>query len=206
MIRVLSLDLDGTLIPNEFVDRFWNHAIPLAYSIRHGIGYEEARRFVLGEYDRIGMRDLRWYIPWFWLRRFGLNLGYEELVRLAGIDPKPYEDAVSLLKKVRGRLIVVVSTMVPLSLAFFELKYLKGYIDEVYSAISDTGRYEKDENFYRFLSNSLGVEEKEILHVGDDYEFDYVMPRRAGLNSEHLSREGKGLRALTDLIELYGLR
>ena len=125
MIRVLSLDLDGTLIPNEFVDSFWNHAIPLAYSITHGIGYEEARRFVLEEYDRIGMGDLRWYIPWFWLRRFGLNLGYEELVRLAGIDPKPYEDTVSLLREVRGRLTVVVSTIVPLSLAFFELKYLK---------------------------------------------------------------------------------
>lgn len=206
MIRVVSLDLDGTLIPNEFVDEFWNHAIPLAYSIKHEIPYKDARKFVLEDYDRIGMGDMRWYIPWFWLKRFGIDIGFGELTSLAGIEPRPYDDALEFLKSIKGRVKVVVSTIVPLSLAFFELKYLKDYVEEVYSAISDTGRYEKDERFYRLLLCSLSVKGKEVLHIGDDYKFDYLMPRKAGLNAEYIDERGKGLRRLMELIYLYGIR
>ena len=63
MLRVLSLDLDGTLIRKGFDDIFWNKLVPELFAESRKISFEDAQKFILDAYDSIGPADPQWYIP-----------------------------------------------------------------------------------------------------------------------------------------------
>ena len=50
----------------------------------------------------------------------------------------------------------------------------------------------------------LGVEAEKIMHIGDDWHFDFVIPRKIGIKSVFLDRTGerKGKFVIRDLREL----
>ncbi|PJB21973.1 MAG: hypothetical protein CO114_02500, partial [Euryarchaeota archaeon CG_4_9_14_3_um_filter_38_12] len=55
--------------------------------------------------------------------------------------------------------------------------------------------------FYLKLLESLRVSKDEIIHVGDHYEFDYLVPKRIGIKSFYVDRNNtrKGRDVLRDL-------
>ncbi|MEM0083743.1 MAG: hypothetical protein QW102_04395, partial [Candidatus Nezhaarchaeales archaeon] len=67
-IKVISLDVTGTLVSEKFVDSFWLELIPKLFAERHDISIDEAKRVVYLSYDRIGRNDIRWYIPSYWFK------------------------------------------------------------------------------------------------------------------------------------------
>ena len=59
--------------------------------------------------------------------------------------------------------------------------------------------------FYRRICQILGANPDEIVHVGDHYEFDYLVPRELGIQAFYLDRTAKkesGDFILRDLREL----
>jgi putative hydrolase of the HAD superfamily len=44
--------------------------------------------------------------------------------------------------------------------------------------------------FYQRICQILGASPQEIVHIGDHYEFDYLVPRRLGIRAFHLDRSG----------------
>ena len=45
--------------------------------------------------------------------------------------------------------------------------------------------------FYRQICQILGANPEEIVHIGDHYEFDYLVPRTLGIQAFYLDRSGE---------------
>jgi putative hydrolase of the HAD superfamily len=56
------------------------------------------------------------------------------------------------------------------------------------SATTDFGEVQKTEAFYTKVCQALNVGARDVVHVGDHWEFDYVAPTRAGLRAYYLDR------------------
>jgi hypothetical protein len=48
MAKIISFDMDGTLIDSVFTDWVWSHGIPTLYSAKTGLSFDEAKTFVEG--------------------------------------------------------------------------------------------------------------------------------------------------------------
>jgi len=75
--KIISFDLDGTLVSAQYGDMVWNHGIPVEYAKKYSMGFEDARKTVIGEYKTLGDGDLLWYDIGYWLKRFNLDLSPE---------------------------------------------------------------------------------------------------------------------------------
>ncbi|HDN18130.1 MAG TPA: HAD family hydrolase [Candidatus Bathyarchaeota archaeon] len=47
----------------------------------------------------------------------------------------------------------------------------------------------KDSEFYRYVAKQIGVKPSEVLHVGDNLEYDYYEPRKIGMKTLYINRE-----------------
>ncbi len=64
----------------------------------------------------------------------------------------------------------------------------------------------KTATFYRQICEILKSEPNEITHIGDHFEFDYLVPRSLGIRAYYLDRSGKekGEFVLSDLRDIEG--
>jgi putative hydrolase of the HAD superfamily len=72
-----------------------------------------------------------------------------------------------------------------------EATSLGRYFDQIFSATSDFRVVKKTIEFYRRICQSLGASPQEIVHIGDHYEFDYLVPQRLGILAFYLDRSGE---------------
>ena len=193
-IKVISFDLDGTLIDYRFVGSVWFEGIPRLYSVKKGVSFGDARKAVKGEYDRVGKERLEWYDLRYWMRKFGLNVAPQELMGYFEHRIKTYPEVPKVLEqlKQRGfRLIVVTNAR----REFVELELRKAeienYFERVFSSTSDFGMVKKTVNLYQRVCNILEISPQKMIHVGDDRNFDFDVPRRLGILAFHLDRTGK---------------
>lgn len=206
-VRVLSLDLDGTIVSRDYVDYFWLELVPRLYAERWGLPFSEAKEDVLKQYDEVGPRDLRWYKPRYWFERFGLDssLLHRALQEAAELV-KPYDDALELLRLASGKLRIVVCTSASsefVSIVFERVPELRERVSRVFSSVSDYALPSKPPEFYLKVLEELRVEPGELLHVGDDDEADHRIPQSLGIRAYLVDRSGeRGLRSLLDLLPL----
>ncbi|MFH1087296.1 MAG: HAD family hydrolase, partial [Chloroflexota bacterium] len=62
--------------------------------------------------------------------------------------------------------------------------------------------------FYLHVCRQLGASPEEVLHVGDNRQFDYLFPRQVGIQAFHLDRKaetGQEQHTLGSLTELKSL-
>ena len=78
--KVISFDLDGTIVDGAYGNMVWLEGIPEKFAARHAMSAEEAKKAVKSAYDSIGEADLLWYDIDYWLRRFGLTVRPEDLL------------------------------------------------------------------------------------------------------------------------------
>jgi len=76
-MKVISFDLDGTLVTDEFSQIVWHKGIPELYAEKYGCGFDEARKFIFQEYEKVGA--IEWYYIRYWLKFFGLANNWEKL-------------------------------------------------------------------------------------------------------------------------------
>ncbi len=205
-IRVVSMDLDDTLVTREYVDYFWLELVPRLYAEASGLPFEEARRRVFESYDEVGEDDLRWYLPDYWFRRFNIRDRLEEALREAGRRVRPYPDALRVVRELKDSVELVISTNAArefVELVFEAVPEFRDAFKRVYSCVSDFGIARKTPRFYRLVCADLGVEPSEVLHVGDDPVYDREVPRSVGIKAFSINREGGGdLRSLYEVLEL----
>jgi 2-haloalkanoic acid dehalogenase type II len=206
-IKVISFDLDGTLFDNRFVDSVWLEEIPRLYSVKKMVSIDDARKAVKGEYDKVGKERLEWYDLHYWIRKFDLNIDGKELLRSFEDRIKTYPEVPNILEQLKQkgfRLIILTNAQ----RMFVELELNKAkidnYFDHVFSSTSDFRMVKKTENLYKKVCNALRISPQEMIHVGDDVNFDFNTPRRLGVEAFHLDRTGenKGELVIYSLEEL----
>jgi putative hydrolase of the HAD superfamily len=201
-IRVLSVDLDGTIIDERFAEHFWMEFMPELYAERKGVPLEEAQRVVRTAYDEVGPMDLRWYMPDYWLRRFGIDADPRALILENAGWIRMYPDAEELLRGLGDGVLLVASTNSARIFAEVYEEVLGIRFHAIMSCVSDFGVPRKYADFYREAARRLGVAPGEIVHVGNDPVWDLEMPLSAGVDAYLLDRRGcggRGARCVDDL-------
>ena len=189
MIKVISFDVDGTLVDAEYNDLVWLEEIPRLYAEKKGIDFKTAYDFILAEYEKVGENDLRWYDMNYWLKLFGINRTYAEIMQKYTDRIEIYPEVEKTLEILQSKMTIVVITLMPREFLDVKLKKLNGYFSRTFSTISDF-KSQKTTDVYREICKLLGVSENELLHIGDSWEKDYMAPRKAGIRTLYLDRTG----------------
>jgi HAD superfamily hydrolase (TIGR01549 family) len=206
MTKIISFDMDGTLINPEFTDWIWKHGIPTLYAQRYGTSFEAAKTFVEGEYQKVGEGAVEWYDIKYWFRFFQLETHWQGLMERYIDKIDVYPDVNPILEYLNHKFSLILASNAGREFIEIEMKAtgLERYFDRIFSATSDFGNVKKTTGFYRRICEILGANPHEIIHVGDHYEFDYLVPRKLGIHAFYLDRSGgqKGDDVLGDLKEL----
>jgi len=193
MPKIISFDMDGTLIDSKFTDWVWSHGIPTLYAAKTGLSFIEAKAFVEGEYRKVGERALEWYDIKYWFRFFQLQGHWKTLMERYVDKINVYDDVANTLECLKDHFSLVLTSNAGREFIGVELGAtgLKKYFDRIFSATSDFGEVKKTVGFYERICQMLGVEPREIFHVGDHYDFDYLVPRALGIQAYYLDRSGQ---------------
>jgi putative hydrolase of the HAD superfamily len=117
-----------------------------------------------------------------------------------------YPDVNDILDGLKGRLPIILTSNAGREFIDVEMEAtgLGRYFDRIFSATSDFGEVKKTAGFYQRICQILGTRPQEMVHVGDHYEFDYLVPRSLGIHAFYLDRSGEknGDFVLRDLREL----
>ena len=206
MAKIISFDMDGTLVDSEFTDWVWLHGIPTLYAEKVRVPFEEAKHFVVEEYLKVGEGAIEWYDIKYWFEFFKLEQNWKVLMERYVDKINIYPDVNHLLDRLRDRFRLVLTSNAGKEFIDVEMEAtgLKKYFDRIFSATSDFGEVKKTMGFYQRICQILGASPQEIVHVGDHYEFDYLVPRSLGIHAFYLDRSGKqrGDLILRDLRDL----
>jgi len=210
MIRVISLDMDGTLVNSRFVDKVWMEGMPMLYAEKTGLDFPVAKEYVVGEYMKIGSDKLEWYDLLYWIERFGLKVSKDELLQMYEDEIETYPEVQEVLDLLSEDYELVVTSNAAREFIDFELDGLSDYFSETFSATSDFREVKKSPLIYGTVCAHMGAKPFEVLHIGDHYSYDYESPLEAGLDALFLDRKGErsGREVVGDLREaqvlIYG--
>lgn len=206
MAKIISFDMDGTLVDPEFTDWVWGHGIPTLYAEKAGLPFEEAKDFVVKEYLKVGEGAIEWYDIKYWFRFFKLEESWKVLMERYADKIKVYPDVHPLLEWLRDRYPLVLTSNAGREFIHVEMEAtgLGRYFNQIFSATSDFGEVKKTAGFYQRICRILEARPQEIVHVGDHYEFDYLVPGSLGIHAFYLNRSDgqRGEFIISDLRDL----
>ena len=194
MKKIISFDLDGTLVDGLYGEMVWNHGLPEVFAGKYGMTVDEAKVVTRREYETVGDGRLEWYDIEYWLDRFDLPVSsgellnrYESYIRLL-----PFTREV--LEKLQERYTLIIASNAARIFVEKEVSHadIGRHFSVIVSATSDYRIVKKGNPFYTRLLDQLGVSPHEIIHVGDHKIFDFEAPSRLGIESYHLSADGNG--------------
>lgn len=188
-VEIISFDLDGTLVKDSFVKKFWFKEVPRLYSNVHGTEFQESLRRVKQAYDEVGPEDIRWYRPSYWFERFDLDVDPRETVEDIDWGVEYFDDALEVLDSLSGLLDLAVITNSPRIFIGVQLESIDDFFSQVYSCPSDFGDIKSSEDVYFRICEDLGIQPSELMHVGDDSFYDYEIPEKVGIDSFVIDRE-----------------
>ncbi len=204
-MEIISFDLDETLVKRNLIDRFWFEEVPKLYAEKHGLGFEEAVKQVKKSYNDLGPEDVRWYQPSYWFDRFGLDKDSNRVIENLSDEVEYFEDALDVLDRLFGNYDLIVVTNASREFVSVQLSDVRDYFSKIFSCTSDFGEVKKDSSVYERVCEILDVEPSELVHVGDDVDFDYTVPRKAGIRTflvNRKERNGSEENVIGDLREL----
>jgi len=206
MPKIISFDMDGTLVDPEFTDWVWGHGIPTLYAKKVRVPFEEAKGFVVKEYLKVGEGAIEWYDIKYWFQFFQLEESWKVLMERYADKINIYPDVNPLLERLKDRYRLVLTSNAGREFIDIEMEAtaLGRYFGQIFSATSDFGEVKKTADFYQRICRTLKARPKEIVHVGDHYEFDYLVPRSLGIYAFYLDRSGeqRGDFIISDLRDL----
>ena len=212
-IKVISFDLDGTLVELEFSEWVWSVGIPQLFAEKRGISFDEAKEIVEEEYRKVGDRSPQWYDIKYWFNFFQLNGHWKPLLNRFSHKIKPYPEVSKVLQDLSPnyRLIIISNAAREFIDIEVELAELRRYFSRIFSATSDFGQIKKTAEFYGGICQLLGISSQEMVHVGDHWEFDYIAPKGRGIKALHIdrswSRRGDDvIRSVEEVGQKLGLR
>ena len=186
----ISFDIDGTIIKPEFNELVWFKEIPERYAQKQGIGLQQAKECVMRSYEKVGDDNLKWYILDYWLKHFELPVEEQEVLEKYADKVEAYDEVLPTLQELKKEYTLIVSSAMPRSFIDVKLRHkdLFRYFDRIFSAVSDFGMAKKESAFYQKVCEAINIPTRELVHVGDNYETDYLAPRQVHVTSFYLDR------------------
>jgi len=200
--EIISFDLDGTLVTTDFVDAVWLERIPELYAEKYGLNFEEAKKRVEEEYLKVGPEALEWYDIHYWIEKFKLDANWKEILLSCKNKLRLYPEVKKVLESLSENATIIITSNAAREFIVIEVQVLDLRIlfSNIFSAVSDFHKTKKDKEVYRKIMEKVGGK---FIHVGDNYDFDYIAPRQAGLVAYYLDRSGNsnGSHVVRNLIE-----
>ncbi|MGQ9546333.1 MAG: HAD family hydrolase [Dehalococcoidia bacterium] len=202
--ELISFDAEGTLVTPDFSQTIWHEAIPALYAQKRGIDLAQAKDCVAQEYGKVGDQRLEWYDIEYWFRYLGLG-SCQPVIQSCLCKVCCYPEVKDVLSSLASKYRLIVASGTPLELLHCLLQDVKPYFVRIFSSISHY-RQVKSPDFYLRICQEMGVEPSQVIHVGDNWQFDFLNARQAGLNAFYIDRSGKNHQgSLSDLTQLAHL-
>lgn len=200
-IEVISFDAEGTLVTPDFSQAIWHETIPALYAGKNGVELAEAKKIVAQEYDKVGDRRLEWYDIKYWFRYFQLG-SPEPAIQRCQAKVGYYPEVMEVLSSLKGQYKLIIASGTPSELLEPQLQGIKNYFLRIFPSISLVNQLKTPE-FYTYVCESMKVSPAKIVHVGDNWQFDFLNSSQAGINAFHLDRVGNSQQGSpADLTEL----
>ena len=208
-MKAISFDVDGTLVDRGFTDSIWFEGIPKLYARKFEVPFEDALEHAKREYRKVGPWQIEWYDIKYWFARFSLGSDWKSLMEEYRSKVRVYPEVFGVLERLSSNFELLIASAAGREFLdpILEESKLDKYFTRTFSAVSDYGRIGKDAEFYSKVCQALGLAPEELAHVGDDWDPDFVVPRRCGVRAIYLDRrrERSGEFIIHDLTELVNL-
>ena len=203
-LELISFDAEGTLVTPDFSETIWHEAIPALYAQKQGLDFAQAKRRIVEEYSRIGDQRLEWYDIEYWFDHLGLGSS-EPVIQSCLNRIRYYPEAIDVISSLASEYKLIVASGTPLELLHLLLQDMKPYFVRVFSSVSHYKQL-KSPDFYLRICAEMGVKPSQVIHVGDNWQFDFLNSRQAGINAFYIDRSGKNHHeSLSDLTQLKDL-
>ncbi len=190
--RIVSFDLDGTLVDTAYTNWVWEVGVPEIYARKHGMSLEEATATIIAEYERVGEDSLEWYDIAYWFDFFNLPGRWQELLDSHRAKIALFPEALDVIRMLHRHYDLMVTSNAARPFVERELQEtgIESYFCRVVSATSDFRAVKKTPAFYKRLCSTIKADPARITHIGDHFEHDYAAPRKSGIESYFLIRNG----------------
>jgi HAD superfamily hydrolase (TIGR01549 family) len=186
-IKVVSFDVEGTLVTPDFSYAVWFEAIPRRYAENNGINLEQARKTVEEEYRQVGDLRLEWYDVRYWFDKLGLGTP-APVMKSCESHVCYYPEVKEVLASLNEKYKLVVASGSTRDFLRYLLQDIEPYFSEIYSSITDY-RQLKTAEFYLEMCRLLRVAPEQVVHIGDNWQFDFVAPSEIGIQAFYLDRK-----------------
>ncbi len=186
-IKVISFDIEGTLVTPDFSIAIWHEGIPSLYAQRNKISLQEAKARIEKEYQEIGEMRVEWYDIKYWFQRFQLS-HYQQFLESYRHRVVYYPETIPVLASLTKRYILIATSSSVREFLPYLLVEINRYFTRVFSSTSDYNQL-KTPSFYLKVCQEMNILPEEMVHIGDNREFDFTNPRQVGINALHLNRK-----------------
>ena len=210
--QLISFDLDGTLVEPTYINLVWERKIPELYAQKNDISLKEAIAKVMGEYERLGDGSLLWYDIKYWFKFFDLSGDWKGLLEEHRKEIRLFPEVKEVLEELGRDFPLIITSNAAREFVEMEVKEtgIEPFFSRIFSATSDFGQVKKTPEFYQQICEIMGITPSQMIHIGDHYEFDFLIPQKLGMKAYYLDRIGtkpkngfivKNLKGLVQLLD-----
>jgi HAD superfamily hydrolase (TIGR01549 family) len=198
-VKVVSFDVEGTLVTPDFSHAVWFEAIPRQYAEKNSISLEQARKAVEEEYRKVGDQRLEWYDVRYWVDRLGLGTPVPMMQRCEA-HVRYYPEVKEVLASLNEKYKLVVASGSTRDFLRHLLQDIQPYFAGIYSSITDY-RQLKTSEFYSKMCQAMRVAPEQVVHIGDNWQFDFIAPSEIGIQAFYLDRKQQTENSVANLLE-----
>jgi HAD superfamily hydrolase (TIGR01549 family) len=208
--KLISFDLDSTLIDPTYTTFVWEVGIPRLYAKKYDVSLSEATSIVKSEYERVGDGALEWYDIAYWFRFFELPEQWQDLMEEYRDKVRPFPEVKEVMEDLAQSHDLIITSNAAREFIEIEINEagIEQYFSRIFSVTSDFGQVKKTPECYREILSAVGTAPSHAIHVGDHFEFDYLIPKQLGMGAYFLDRDGnkpKDRYTIKDLTEFAHL-
>jgi len=189
-VRILSFDLEGTLVDTVFSQLVWEVGLPDLYAEEMGIDHEAAVKKVMQEYSEIGPERIEWYDLKYWFKRFQLQTEWRRLLERYKGNISIYPEVKDVLEHLSKEYELILISNTSREFMAVMTEELSNYFAHTFSGPTDF-KMLKFQKLYTKIVEQLGAKPQDIVHIGDHEKFDLAAARQAGIQAFLLDRTGE---------------
>lgn len=190
--KVISFDLDGTITNSKFPNYIWLEEIPRLYAIKHNMPINQAKQAVIEDYNKVGNENLQWYNIKYWFKKYNLNKNPINILNLNKTKIELFDEVIFTLNnltKQKKKLIIISNARREFLDLEIQQTKIKKFFKHIFSATSDFNLIKNKPTVFLEVCKICHILPSEMIHIGDDYKFDYRVPKNAGIKAIFLNRE-----------------